>query len=33
LSLLRSHLWLSNISKVSMPLYSYPELHISLTRW
>ena len=28
-----SRLWLSNTSKASMPLYSYPELHINLIKW
>ena len=28
-----STLWLSNRSKASMPLYSYPKLHISLIKW
>jgi len=28
-----SRLWLSNTSKASMPLYSYPKLHISLIKW
>ena len=31
--LLGSCFWLNNISKANMPLYSYPELHISLIRW
>ena len=31
--LLGSCFWLSNRSKASMPLYSHPELHISLIRW
>jgi hypothetical protein len=33
LFLLGSRLWLSNMSKASMSLYSSPELYISLTRW
>jgi len=31
--LLGSCFWLSNRSKASMPLNSYPELHIRLIRW
>ena len=33
LFLFGSRLWLSNTSKASMPLYSYPELHINLIKW
>ena len=33
LFLFGSSLWLIKTSKASMPLYSYPELHISLIKW